>query len=321
MKYSVICFWEGYCYNNNQFTNNYFKNYNYSAALMRDGLYAEPLESGVTNESMIPNEFNDIKFIIVGPFINEYYYNIINKLNCIKLLYICEPIKEYEHFNFTIKLLNQNIFDIIFGCINNKENIRYKLPLYMEYFDYKNKNIYNLTNEYVKKCNINNKKFCSLINTHDKKNTRTKIYNYLKEIKHITCPSNLFNNTSNEELNNIGNIEYIKKFKFNICSENCITDLEGYITEKLLNCCLGGAIPIYCGWFDEIDEKIFNKNRILFFEPNNEESINNVYNKVKELMEDDNKLNDFYKMDVFMETAYETIKKLQDNLFNKIKNL
>ena len=297
MNYSIICFWNGYCYNDNNFTNNYLINYNYL------------------------NDFDNIDFIIIGPFINEYYYNIIKKLKCTKFLYICEPIKEYEHYNFTIKLLNENIFNIIFGSINNKENSRYKFPLYMEYFDYKNKNIYNLTNEYVKNCDINNKDFCSLINTHDIKNTRTKIYNYLKEIEYITCPSILFNNTSNEELNKIGNIEYIKKFKFNICAENCITDLEGYITEKLLNCCLGGAIPIYAGWFDEIDEKIFNKNRILFYDPNNEESINNIYNKVKELMQDNNKLNDFYRMNVFNESAYETCIIIHNNLLDKLRNI
>ena len=296
MKYSIICFWEEYSYNNNQFTNNYLKNYNYV------------------------NDFDNIDFIIIGPFINEYYYNIIINLKCIKFLYICEPIKEYNHYYLTVDLLNKNIFDVIFGCINNKENSRYKMPLYMEYFDYKNKNIYNLTNEYVKKCNISDKFFCSLINTHDVKNTRTKIYNYLKKIEYITCPSILFNNTSNKELNKIGNIEYIKKFKFNICAENCITKLEGYITEKLLNCCLGGAIPIYCGWFDEIDEKIFNKNRILFYDPNNDESINNIYNIVKELMIDNNKLNDFYRMDVFNETAYETLQNMHNNLLNKLNN-
>ena len=42
---------------------------------------------------------------------------------------------------------------------------------------------------------------------------------------------------------------------------------NGYITEKLMDCCLGGAIPIYAGWFDEYDAQIFNKTELYFIIP------------------------------------------------------
>ena len=45
------------------------------------------------------------------------------------------------------------------------------------------------------------------------------------------------NNCSNKDLNNLGNASYIKKFLFNICSENTLTNVKGYITEKIINCC------------------------------------------------------------------------------------
>ena len=168
---------------------------------------------------------------------------------------------------------------------------------------------------------LSNKKFCCLIATHDTKNTRTFIYDKLKDINEITCPSNLFNNCSNEELNTIGNVEYIKQFKYNICSENCLTNIEGYITEKILNCTLAGTIPIYCGSFDEIDEKIFNKNRILLYDPNNEESINNIRNIVISLENNNEQFNNFYRQDVFCTDAHEVILQFEKDLQDKINSL
>ena len=84
---------------------------------------------------------------------------------------------------------------------------------------------------------------------------------------------------------------------------------------------MGGAIPIYYGWFDDIDEKIFNKNRILFYDPLNEESINNIKNKILFLLNNEDEFNNFYKQDVFCENAYQTIQDLDINLINMFNNL
>jgi hypothetical protein len=105
-------------------------------------------------------------------------------------------------------------------------------------------------------------------------------------------------------VNRIGNPEYIKHFIFNICPENFGASHSGYITEKLMNACLGGAIPIYYGDLDKLDERIFNKARILFVNPNN---LMGLYNSLKELMSDSTKLVAFYKQDVFMHGAYEVM--------------
>ena len=92
--------------------------------------------------------------------------------------------------------------------------------------------------------------------------------------------------------------ENIRKFKFNICPENYSTSIKGYITmnlskqswdkelfsgtlveentEKIMNCCLVGAIPIYFGSFNDIYSKIFNKNRILFYNPDDIDSIEKI---------------------------------------------
>jgi hypothetical protein len=295
LKYSIISFWEGYSYIDNIFTNNFCKNY------------------------LLTTNYGEADFIIIGCFINEDNYNIIKLLNCKKILFITEPFEFF--YKYTYKLYIEEAFNCLVGSIDNSLKWdRYKYPLYILYTN-PSIELFESINNYVKNCNIEDKDFCCLINRHDMYNTRTNIYNSLKDINNIKCPSSLFNNCSNNELNQIGNVEYIKKFKFNICPENCFTNINGYITEKLLNCCLAGSIPIYFGWFDDIDEKIFNKNRILFYDPNNLESIENIKNKILFLLENNEEFNIFYKQDVFHENAFETINLLNNNLIKMFNNL
>ena len=291
IKYSIISFWDKFSYSENIFTNNYFNNYKYV------------------------NNYDNIEFILIGSFINENEYNIIKALKCKKILYISEPIEFFS--KYTYKLYQENQIDIIFGSIENDiENNRYKFPLYLLYFNYKDKNIFIDTNKYVKNCDTSSKDFCCLINRHDNNKTRSNIYHSLKNIGFITCPSKLFNNCSNDTLNKIGNITYIRQFLFNICPENCLTTINGYITEKLLNCCLACAIPIYCGYFDEIDAKIFNKSRIIFYDPYDNNSIKNVHDKIYNLINNNDQLIKFYQQDIFCDTAYETIMDLENNILN-----
>jgi len=141
------------------------------------------------------------------------------------------------------------------------------------------------------------------------------MHNILSQIKNIHCPGKLLNNCSNRKLNALGKPSYLNYFIFNICSENYDNNTyNGYITEKLMDCCLGGAIPIYAGWFDEYDAKIFNKNRIIFYNSKDETSFEKVYNQVKELLEDKEKLITFYKQPIFCDTAVKTIQELIINI-------
>jgi len=289
LKYSIISFWEGFNYENNFITQNYTKNH------------------------IFTNNYNEADFLIIGSFVNENEYNLIKTLECKKILFITEPIQFCYSLTYQLYLKNQ--CEYIVGCIHQDiPNKKIKFPLYILY---NNENDpFDSVNHYVKQCDSKEKKFGCLICRHDSGKTRRNIYHSLKTIAHIDCPSHLFNNCSNEELNTIGNVEYIKQYKFNICPENFLTDVKGYITEKLFNCCCAGTIPIYCGWFDEYDEKIFNKNRILFFDPNNPESIENTKKKITFLLENETEFIQFYQQDVFNKEAFETFTFFKNNLTN-----
>ncbi len=262
---------------------------------------------------------------------NEFEQKISTK-KFINILFIYEPIKHFskpgDNHEFAYKGLIENKFNIIIGSINhNPKEGRYKFPLYLfsKGFDITNYKQFAQTNNTVFNQNITsikNKSFCTLINSWDPANTRTCIYRKLLTINsNIVCPGKLFNNCSNIELDRIGKVKYIKNFIFNICAENYdFNNVDGYITEKLMDCCLAGAIPIYAGWFDEYDEKIFNRNRIIFYNSQDNNSINNAFIKVKELIENDDKLIQFYQQPVFCETANDTIKLLLNCFLNKVNN-
>jgi hypothetical protein len=299
--YSIMSMWKDYSYNNNFFTDK-LKNY-----------------------LIYKNKNDKIDFLICGCFISKEDFHFIQNKKCIKILYITEPIKFLSIYKYTYYLYKNNKFDYIIGCINNdisKKLLKY--PLYLEDITINNQNLFKINinkdtfnniNKYVKN-SILDKKFCCMIASHDMWKTRTSIYEKIKNIDYIACPSKFKNNCSKEELNKTGNVEYIKNFIFNICSENSINNIDGYISEKIMNCCLAGAIPIYCGWLDNIDYQIFNKNRILYYNPNDEKSLVQVYNKVKYLMENKEKLKIFYQQDVFMNSAYSTIQQMKSNLLS-----
>lgn len=287
--------WKRYCYKHNFFT--YFLN----------------------NIYLNVKKHKNIDFLICGPYIKKEDYYFILQKKCKKILYICEPIEINKPYKLCYELLQKNTFDIIIGCVNQTSN-KIKFPIYINKILDKEKNFYNKINQYVKTCDLN-KDFCALINTHDNWNTRKPLYEKLKLLGNITCPSKLLNNCSNDELNKLGNDNYLKNFLFNICSENTLTTVKGYITEKIVHCCNGGAIPIYCGYFDDIDEKIFNKKRILFYDPMDEKSLKNIFLKVQDLMNNKDKLNDFYRQSVYMKNAYEIIQGMNTNLMNMFKNI
>lgn len=276
------------------------------------------MNSFVVNDEYT-SDYNNCDYVFIGCFTNEEQYNIIKDITCIKILYITEPI-EYT-CPFAHRLYTENKIDILFGSVDNDKEKMFKKPFWY------NENIndvyfFDNINKYVANCeNILDKRFCSLVNRHDNGSTRTHMYNKLKEYSFIECPSSLLNNCSNTEINSIGNNEYFKLFKFNICSENYLTTIPGYFTEKMWNCCLGGAIPIYCGFFGEIEEKTFNKDRILFYNPHDEESMENVKQKVEFLLNNPEKMIEFYKQPVFKDTAFEASRTYNVNVYYMMKSI
>jgi len=249
---------------------------------------------------IVVENIHESNVLIVGSHIeNHEIKQILGFTQCV-VLYIAEPILRFQMCYYAAKLYEFGKYHYIFGCVDNKPFSSVKFPLYCTSFQH-NSDVFNITNNYVKSCDPTKKQFSTLISRHDPIKIREAILQSLTNLGHIVCPGPLFNNCSNEVVNRIGNPAWIKQFIFNICPENFGASHKGYITEKLMNACLGGAIPIYYGELDNLDERIFNKKRILFVDPNNLIELNTA---VKQLISDSSKLIEFYKQDVFMPSAY-----------------
>ena len=305
-KFTIICMFPAFNYETNLYSREILKKFEY-----------------VKNKN---DESIDI--FLIGSFIKEDDYIFIKNLkNKIKLMWLSEPI--IYHFKYPFKLIKENKIDYIFVCVMyNKKNNRFKLPLYINYYKgWEQENYYSvkyfkdLNNNKIEKEELIKKEFCTLIARHDNWNTRKNIYNKLINIDKITCPSQLLNNFDNEKMNKIGKKDFLKNYIFNLCPENSKYNFPGYITEKLMDCCVSGCIPIYCGKLDENDKKVFNMDRIIFYESDNESSLYKCYRKVKELYEDKDKLLEFYNQDIFNEKSSEEVNRLINNFKNFIKTM
>lgn len=254
----------------------------------------------------VSNILSEINVLIIGDFLTENELELIQPYKRLRILYVAEPVLNLPMCSISGKIYREKKYNAIIGCISNRGDTHnwVKYPIYRHSVKF-TKDSFDEINQYVltmNKTKIKAKFFCTLINRHDWGNTRTPIYERLSKIGHVVCPGKLFNNCSNGELNKMGNIEYIKKFVFNICSENFGNDHPGYVTEKLMNACLGGAIPIYFGELDNVDKKIFNEDRILFL---NKYNVDEIGDRVKSLCEDLDALERFYQQPVFCAGAYE----------------
>jgi hypothetical protein len=292
MKFSIINFWAGFDNEKNDYVKFLFKDMEYTP------------------------DYENADIVLIGSF--NYNEFIFSRIKGKKILYITEPW-EYLYNNVN---RSHCIFDVIMGCVKkNHSKNHYKLSFGLFHFypfdeEKLNKRLEN-TNNHIRSCEIP-KEFCSLISGHDRTNIRTPAYNALSALGHIVCPGHLYNNCSNEEVNRLEKPEYLKKFKFSICPENTL-NLDGYLTEKLIECCLGGAIPVYAGNFDDIDAKIFNPNRILFYDYR-EESIQFVASVVEYLLNNPAAFEELYRRPIFMDTAAETIFTLKKELQDKVKS-
>jgi hypothetical protein len=261
---------------------------------------------------IVVNNIIDANILIIGDYANEYDLQLLVIFQGIKIQYIAEPINNLPYCKLAGYIYKNNYCHYQLGCVLNSD-CSVKYPLYMLFPELYIKSTFDEVNNYVKTCEIHNKKFCVLINRHDMGNTRIPIYSLLSEYGTIDCPGKLLNNCSNEELNNVGISTYVKQYKFIICSENYGNDHPGYITEKIMNACLSGAIPIYYGVFDLVDLQIFNINRIFVLDSTN---INNIAMLIKTLVNNPNLFEEFYRQPVFEETAYDTIIHMNTNIKN-----
>lgn len=268
------------------------------------------------NKKEVHEKLSKYDLIVGGCFIPVSHLWIYKVFHSKILLCITEPI-EYWHPPLA-KMYVSLPFRACYGCVPQSGDRFIKYPLYL-WDDLEQKihtsraRMKTLTGK-----ELINRKFCCLINRHDEGKTRTSIFKALSQIRPIVCPGRLFNNFPNEEFEKIGKETFLQGFLFHICPENFCTNLQGYITEKIAHCVVAGPIPIYTGNLDEIDYRIFNRNRILLYQPDSPLAIEEVKQCIENLLQDPSAMYAFYMQDPFTPMTLKTIDELRSVLVEKV---
>ncbi len=255
----------------------------------------------------VVTNYNECNTLIMGDFLqpDEMMQICQNPAKAV-IMFVGEPRNKFPFSHFSDMMWNATAYHMAYGCLTNKDQKWIKYPLYVSQCK---EDVFEKTNNYVSTHDAfsyktesgeqQSKRFAALINRHDPANTREKVYEEMLQLGlPIDCPGAFKNNCSNEELNRIGKPEWLKRYMFNICFENYVDVQKGYITEKLMDACLSGTVPIYNGTLDDVDERIFNKERIIFY------GAPDYAEKMDWLMASNKNYEEFYKQPVFMPTAW-----------------
>ena len=197
--------------------------------------------------------------------------------------------KEHEKYDFNktkkIFYTGENVspdFSNTHAALSFKENSEnnYRLPLWALHINWfnvpykKNRDqsyllkIDNLLEKNITK--YKKRSFCSFIASKPS-GKRNEFIPKFNDIKKIDCAGRLFNNTK-KNIKGRGDqkwkINYLKKYKFNVCFENSST--LGYVTEKIIQSMYVNSIPIYWG-AEDIENDFNTKSFISYHDYENDE--------------------------------------------------
>ncbi len=160
---------------------------------------------------------------------------------------------------------------------------------------------------------------CVVINSHDFWNTRTPIYNLLKNVLEIKCAGKWNRNTDElQTLYNNDKCKYVNEFMFNICPEN--VNKFNYVTEKLFDAFIAGSIPIYYGSDNRPEPGIINPSAVLFFDPKSDNA--ELVKEVRRLKSDDAYYDKFMRQEkLFAKPAVEFIQSTLEELARRLREM
>lgn len=229
----------------------------------------------------------------------------------------------YYWFNIRKNLYKDYLLDeadLSLGYANKNFDNYLRFPLWIMYlFDPRSKysDIQAKVLEINKSRNLALKDFIC-INRHDLFGLRTKICNDLGNKFTITYAGKWRNNT-NELWENYDNdkLRYLNLFKFNICPENM--DAPYYCTEKLFDSLRCGCIPIYAGCLNNPEPEIINKNFVIFWDLDGDNS--EQIKLVSRLSKDENYYQKFVTQPKLKAVAVDYIAEYFEQLKTKLKDL
>ncbi|WP_341834710.1 glycosyltransferase family 10 [Chitinophaga pollutisoli] len=236
----------------------------------------------------------------------------------IKMFYTGENVKRFPDFLDQCKKFAD--IAIAFDYADTDQYQRF--PIWLEYFfepDSTPASIRKELAEFVTNyCPDNERKFASLVCSHDKGKLRTILFHAMSTIDRVDSGGRYLNNTNalQDEFQD-DKARFIGQYKFNICPEN--TDREGYVTEKVFQAIRSNTIPVYWGGLNNPEPEVLNKDAILFY--NGPDSMPGLLKQIEELHRNPKLFSEFLAQPKFQPHADEYIIHLFDSLHRKMKKV
>lgn len=193
----------------------------------------------LSNEYEIIRDDENPDYLIFGD--RNFGGNNVNydNKNCIKIFYTGENERPWNY---------RCHHAITFDHIDNEQH--YRLPLYVIYdYDNQRRNVPHSGNCHREMHDLSGEKgFCSFIVKNPACEKRNNFFHRLNAYKPVASAGPLFNNhppLARGEDSVKSKLEFLPKFKFNLCFEN--SSYPGYATEKLYEALVGKTVPIYWG--------------------------------------------------------------------------
>jgi hypothetical protein len=154
-------------------------------------------------------------------------------------------------------------------------------------------------------------RFCAFVVSSNSSRERISLFKQLSKYKKIDSYGKVMNNANNELVGKewINNYKLFSKYKFVLCFENSFN--KDYITEKLTNVMLSGAIPIYRGAVN-VGEYFNTKSFINF------DDYGSYKKMISKIIELDNNPKEYKRM---LSEPWFNENKIPNSIKNKKKNL
>lgn len=212
-------------------------------------------------------EYRDCKKLLISAENLHYhrYFTVANLLNGLAYFKIPKKwIHKIQNFLkekiLTFRFWRMKHFQSCFEQLEKKNhfwllsNEKVSLSLDFPYFLYAhNQDFFSLFPQDKKRKKLtekqfHQKKFCAFVVSNWENQERIQFFKKLSQYKMVDSYGAVYYNCDfpqNERNNFLNNQELFEQYKFVICFEN--SQAESYITEKILNVFLAGALPIYRG--------------------------------------------------------------------------
>jgi len=235
--------------------------------------------------------FNWLERAMRFPFGNKKKYKVMDKLDSIipakiQKIPISYFFPEYVKFVKQVKKGRKNAY--VIWCNGESRNKRiYNYPLILS-------NFHERLHKLVKKGDgidpKKRKKFCAFAVSSNSARERVHFFRKLSRYKKVDSFGKVMHNTEVPKDDHwMNNDQLFSDYKFGICFENCFAD--DFVTEKIMNVMLSGAIPIYRG--PKNSKKYFNSKSYIDYDDYGSDE--KMIEKIIELDNDDEKYIEYSK--------------------------